>query len=104
MSEYHNIFLTYKEIRILKRYKKAGYLNKLPGADRLIANNFIIAEYKSPTPGDMPVPTGKYYISELGINYLLYRREKIFLKKLPVIISIIALVISIASFLFSIFL
>lgn len=102
MLKCSDIFLSSRELRLLKKYKKHNELGELPGAKRLIAYKLIEPEFVCQTSGGMPVPDGKYQISEFGENYLIYHKEKIFLKKLPVVISIIALVISIASFLFSI--
>lgn len=102
MLKCSDIFLSSKELRLLKKYNKHDVLDELPGTNRLITNKLIEPEFVCQISGGMPVPNGKYRISELGRNYLNYHKEKIFLKKLPVVISIIALVISIASFLYSI--
>lgn len=94
MSKCTDIFLSYKELRLLKKYKKHDGLCKLPGAHRLVTNKLIESDFVCQSPGGMPTPNDKYYLSEFGDNYLNYHKEKIFLKKFPVVISIIALISS----------
>jgi hypothetical protein len=88
------LYLSHREIKSLRRYKKLGNSELLPYSERLISNKLIEAGFVCQTPGNMPVPNDVYSITELGINHLLYRKEKIFLKKLPVVISLIALISS----------
>jgi hypothetical protein len=91
MSNVSDIHLTYKENKALRKYLKLGTSAFLPNSRRLISYNLIKSNFVCQTPGNMPVSNDTYTITELGENYIQYRKEKIFLNKLPVIISIVAL-------------
>gem|GEM_PF-4930593 len=89
-----DIFLSYKEVRALKKCSKVDITKQLKHNERLLHYGLIQFNYVQNVPGNMPVSDSSFSITEFGINYLLYRKEKMFLKKLPVVISLIALVSS----------
>lgn len=89
-----DVYLSFREVRLLKKIKKRAGLKKSEYMNRLIYFELIEPEYIQTEYGKEPDIDGKYTISKFGEIYLLYRKEKIFLNKLPVIISLIALISS----------
>ena len=89
-----DVYLTYNEVQSLKKLKNQDVIKNPKNIDRLINYGLIQLNYSQFEPGNMPTRNGTFSITEFGTNYLLYRKDKIFLKKLPVYISIIALISS----------
>ena len=85
------IYLSHSEFKTLKNIKRNRRLRVADGIEKLKSLK-LIYENTSSTPGDMPVGIGTFEISDSGKSYLIYRKEKLFEKKLPVVISVIALI------------
>lgn len=96
MSKFNvtDVYLTFREIVLLKKFQKQTLLKKSKKMERLIFFELIKPQYIQTNYGNEPDFDGMYSISEFGKTYLLYRKDKIFLNKLPVIISLIALISS----------
>ncbi|MCX7772942.1 MAG: hypothetical protein N2376_07515 [Clostridia bacterium] len=87
----------------MKKYKKKGNSERLPNSDRLIANQLIESNFICQLVDEIPAKADReYHITEFGENYLQFNKEKVFLKKLPVVISIIALIVAVTSLAISI--
>lgn len=89
-----DVYLTFNEVLLLKKFNKQTILKKSEHMNNLIYFELIKPEYIQTKYGSVPDIDGMYSISKFGETYLLYRKEKIFLNKLPVIISLIALISS----------
>ena len=103
---FEKIKLTISERLILfyiKKKKKVKF-HKYP--HKLISYGLIEQNYLSEVNSiGAPIPEGTYSLTDFALRYRLYRKERYFEGKLPVIISIIALIGAyrneIFSFLFS---
>jgi hypothetical protein len=89
-----DIHLSRKEIKVLKKYKQLGKSYELPYSKRIISLKFIESDFVCQIPGNMPTANGIFTLTEQGENYIQYCKEKLFLNKLPVYISLVALVSS----------
>lgn len=68
--DFHQIALTRKELRLLKRARKRCV--PIAGAERLLRLRFV-AEIHEPVPGYRGNPTGMVEITPLGLDFLSYR-------------------------------
>lgn len=95
MSDFDNIFLSRKELKILKKLSKdislpEDYLYQ--NFPHLISFGFVYqAQTKQNAYGKL-LYYGNYVINDKGRQYLHYHKEKFFIAKLPVTLSIIALI------------
>lgn len=102
--DFADIHLTKAELKLLKKLKQKKVCKYDTYFDSLLERPNRLAEYINYETNafNAQIPIKDYIrISEKGILYLQYKHDEYFRGKLPVIISIIALIIAIFSLLIS---
>ena len=102
--DFSDIHLTKAELKLLKKLKRKTTCAYDTTFDSLLEYPNRLAEYINYKTDafNAQIPIRDYIrISEKGILYLQYKRDEYFRGKLPVVISIIALIIALLSLLIS---
>ena len=99
MIPFKEILLTKEERKILRKIRLHQPVKDSDTVSRLATEFcFVIRHYDRVTDPKTglrhPVPNGKFSLTPEYERYRIYRREQYFVGKLPVILSIIALIIS----------
>lgn len=93
---FSEITINHKEWRHLL-YLQSGTLHA-SGNEALIRYGLARETRDVRVPGGMPVPTGRIEITDRGRSYLRYRRKEILRAWIPIVISVLSLVVSIAAY------
>ena len=91
--DFSQICLPRYQIRILRRLNRCGSSLVSPHkTGNLCALGFVQEESNGTDEHGFPILTGKYCITESGVLYLGFHKNRFIESRLPIIISVIALI------------